>query len=59
MNLNQKGFAISTILYSLLAMGTMLLFLLIGLQSFEHKTTTDFGKQIEKELNQCVIDKSC
>lgn len=59
MRLNQKGFAISTILYSLLAMASLVLFLLVGLQSFEHKSTTDFGKEIARELNKCVADGSC
>ena len=51
MGLNNKGFAISTILYSLLIMAAIILFLLIGSQSFEKKSTNDFVSTIEEELN--------
>ena len=50
-NLNNKGFAISTILYSLLVMATLVLFLLIGNFSFERRTTNDFVSIIEDDLN--------
>ena len=59
MSLNKKGFAITTILYGLLILGTLLLFLLISTVSFEHKSTTDFAKQITKQLNQCVANRTC
>ncbi len=51
MKMNNKGFAISTILYSLLVMATLILFLLVGNLSFERNTTDDFVDNIEKELN--------
>ena len=53
-NLNNKGFAISTILYSLLVMATLILFLLIGNLSFERRSTDDFVSDIEDELNALV-----
>lgn len=49
--LDNKGFAISTILYSLLIMATLILFLLIGNFSFERRTTSDFVDNITDELN--------
>ena len=49
--LNNKGFAISTVLYSLLVMATLILFLLIGNLSFERRSTDDFVSDIEDELN--------
>ena len=51
MRLNNKGFAISTILYSLLVMATLVLFLLIGNFSFERRSTNDFVSDIEDDLN--------
>lgn len=57
--LNDKGFAVTTILYALLTMISLILFVLIGLESFEKKSTNDFVKQITSELNACVTNKSC
>ena len=49
--LNNKGFAISTILYALLLMATLVIFLLIGNFSFERNSTSDFVTNIKNELN--------
>ena len=54
--LNNKGFAISTILYSLLMMATLILFLLVGTLSFERRTTTNLANDIKDELNSFVND---
>ena len=51
MKLNNKGFAISTVLYSLLIMATLILFLLLGNLSFERRTTNDLVDNIKSELN--------
>ncbi len=59
MKLGEKGFAISTILYGLLLMGSLMLFLLLGTISFEHDSSTDFGKEIAKDLNNCVQNGNC
>lgn len=48
--LNNKGFAISTVLYSLLLIGTLVLFLLIGSLSFSRTSTNDFVANIKDEL---------
>ena len=47
--LNNKGFAISTVLYSLLVMATLVLFLLLGNLSFERRSTDDLVSNIEDE----------
>ncbi len=59
MKLNNKGFAISTILYSLLLLASMILLLLFANLSGNKKTNDDFVSQIEDELNTCVLDGSC
>ena len=51
MRLYNKGFAISTVLYSLLIMATLILFLLLGNLSFERRTTSDLVDNIKSELN--------
>lgn len=56
--LNNKGFAISTVLYSLLVMATLILFLLIGNLSFERRSTDDFVSDIEDELNSFFSDQN-
>lgn len=51
MMLNNRGFAISTVLYSMLVMVTLIMFLLIGHFSFERDSTSDFVNDIKAELN--------
>ena len=51
MKLNNKGFAISTVLYSLLIMATLILFLLLGTLSLQRRTTSDLVDNIKSELN--------
>ena len=48
MRLNQKGFAVSTIFYGLVLVVSLLLFLLLSVDSFERKNTTDYTKAITK-----------
>ena len=59
MRLNQKGFAVSTILYGLLLVMVFIIFLLLGVNRFERRTTNDYVELISKELNECVANGSC
>lgn len=59
MRLNQKGFAVSTILYGLLLVMVFIIFLLLSVNRFERKTTNDYVELISKELNECVANGSC
>ncbi len=59
MRLNQKGFAVSTILYGLLLVMTFIIFLLLSVNRFERRTTNNYVELISKELNECVNDGSC
>ena len=53
-HLNKKGFAISTMLYAMVMLVSLILFLLIGLQSFEYRSTSEFSDSIADELNDLV-----
>ncbi len=59
MRLNQKGFAVSTILYGLLLVMSFVIFLLLSLTSFEQKNNNDYTKTIISELNDCMDEGSC
>lgn len=59
MRLNQKGFAVSTILYGLLLVMVFIIFLLLSVNRFERRTTNDYVEVISKELNECVANGSC
>lgn len=59
MRLNQKGFAVSTILYGLLLVMVFIIFLLLNVNRFERRSTNDYVELISKELNECVANGSC
>lgn len=59
MRLNQKGFAVSTILYGLLLVMVFIIFLLLSVNRFERRTTNDYVELISKEINECVANGSC
>ena len=58
-HMNNKGFAISTILYGLVLLMSLLLFLWIGTVSFSKDNNDKLVEQIEEELNECVWQGSC
>lgn len=51
-NMNNKGFAISTIIYGLLLLSSAVLFLLLGTVSFSRSSDRNFIGKIEEELNE-------
>lgn len=59
MRLNQKGFAVSTILYGLLLVMVFIIFLLLSVSRFERRSTNNYVELISKELNECVANGSC
>ncbi len=50
MRLNNKGFAISTMLYGLLIIAVLLIFMLLSIVAFNKKSNDDFVRQVEQEL---------
>ena len=50
--MNNKGFAVSTILYGLSIMGFLIVLVLIGLMASSRSNTRDFVQQVEDELNR-------
>ncbi len=50
--MNNKGFAVSTILYGLSIMGFLIVLVLIGLMASNRSNTREFVKQVEDELNR-------
>lgn len=56
--LNNKGFAITTVLYSLLLIATLVLTFLLSSYSFERKNTKDLAKAIKNDLNEYILYNS-
>lgn len=54
---DNKGFAISTMLYGLLIMSVMIIFMLLGIASFTKKSSNDFVNKVEKELIEFAEEK--
>lgn len=52
MKMNNKGFAISTVIYGLSIMGVMIVSILMGTMSTTRKNTKELSKSIEEELNR-------
>ena len=52
MKLNNKGFAISTVLYSLLIMVFLIVTLMMGIMASNRKSNRNLVETIEEELNR-------
>ena len=52
--MNEKGFAVSTMLYGILIMATLIMTLLISTMALTRKSSVDFISALETELNSCV-----
>lgn len=48
--LNEKAFAISTLLYGLLIISVLVIFMIVSMAAFTKKSSSDFVNQLEKEL---------
>ena len=50
--MNNKGFAITTLLYGLMSVGFLVMTLLMGIMSQNRQNTSTLVKKIEEELNK-------
>lgn len=54
---NDKGFAITTMLYGILAMILILLLLILRIMSSTHNINSNFVSSIEKNMNDCIEEE--
>ena len=52
MKINNKGFAISTLLYGLLTLGVMLIMFIFQIMLTSHNNSNDLSKYIQSELDK-------
>lgn len=57
MKLNNKGFAFSTMLYGTLALITVILYMILGINQGANDETLFYGDEIQVKLNECVYDE--
>lgn len=57
MKLNNKGFAFSTMLYGTLALITVILYMILGINQGANDETYFYGDEIQVKLNECVYDE--
>ena len=55
MNLNKKGFAISTMLYGLVFVTIAIFYLIIAMVSGRHETNEEYTESVRSELNGLEI----
>lgn len=52
--LNKKGFAVTTMVYGMMAIASLILFLTLDIMSSNKKNSNDYAQEIEDELNKCT-----
>ena len=52
MKINNRGFAISTLLYGLLTLGVMLIMFIFQIMLTSHNNSNDLSKYIQSELEK-------
>lgn len=57
MNLNNKGFAFSTMLYGILTMMILMLMLIFGLMKYYNDENYYYSSEVELKLNNCVFEE--
>ena len=57
MKLNNKGFAFSTMLYGTLALITVILYVILGINQGSNDETLFYGEEIQQKLNECVYEE--
>lgn len=57
MRLNNKGFAVSTILYGILSLTILILMLIFGMMKSSKDLNQDLVSNIEEDINECVVSE--
>lgn len=54
MRLNNKGFAVTTMVYGMLALASLIMFLTLDVMRNSKKTSNEYAQDVEDELNRCT-----
>ena len=57
--MNNKGFAITTIVYAIVILIALLAFSIVTIMKNDYLNQKDLIKDINKELNKCLIEARC
>jgi len=57
--MNNKGFAVTTIVYSVILLLSLIMFTSIALLSSEYSNQKDFVEDINASLSECLSDGGC
>lgn len=52
--LNNKGFAVTTMVYGMMALASLILFLTLDIMRDNKNITEEYGQEVEDELNRCT-----
>lgn len=58
-NINNKGMAITTVVYSIILLLSMSMFLVLGILRNQYSNEKKFILDIREELNTCLINDKC
>jgi len=59
MKLNNKGFAFTTIIYAIVLMLGLAMILVFGILRSDAISSKDFGNEVDRELEKCIMDNEC
>ncbi len=52
--LNNKGFAVTTMVYGMMALASLILFLTLDIMNSNKNITSEYAQDVEDELNRCT-----
>ena len=57
--MKDKGFAITTVIYSIVLLITLVAVMILGLLKAEYSDQKDYIRDINEELTECLQNKTC
>ena len=57
--MNNKGFAVTTMVYTAIILLAMAMFSVLGIKSNEYNNQRDFVDDVNQSLNDCIGGGSC